>query len=89
MYCLLCITFLFFILHHYLSQDQAMVGYEMVKTIGNAVATYKFTPKFVLKAGQKVTVRVCPLDSNPLQPFKEFTNWCNGDPHLTLNINYK
>lgn len=38
-------------------QDQAMVGYEMVKTIGDETATYKFTPKYVLKAGQKVTVR--------------------------------
>lgn len=34
-----------------------MVGYELVKTVGGAAATYKFTPKFVLKAGQKVTVR--------------------------------
>lgn len=34
-----------------------MVGYEIIKAIGNATATYKFTPKFVLKAGQKVTVR--------------------------------
>lgn len=40
------------------SQDQAMVGYEIIKTIGAATATYKFTPKYVLKAGQKVTVRV-------------------------------
>lgn len=39
-------------------QDQAMVGFEMIQTIGNATATYKFTPKYVLKAGQKVTVRV-------------------------------
>lgn len=35
-----------------------MGSYEMIKTIGNATATYKFTPKYVLKAGQKVTVRV-------------------------------
>ena len=34
-----------------------MVGYELVQTVGNATATYKFTPKYVLKAGQKVTVR--------------------------------
>lgn len=33
-----------------------MVGYEMIKTIGNMTATYKFTPKYVLKAGQKVMV---------------------------------
>ncbi|KAF3848710.1 hypothetical protein F7725_015207, partial [Dissostichus mawsoni] len=37
-------------------EDQAMVGFEMMKTIENDSATYKFTPKFVLKAGQKVTV---------------------------------
>uniref|UniRef100_A0A673CKR6 Lamin B1 n=1 Tax=Sphaeramia orbicularis TaxID=375764 RepID=A0A673CKR6_9TELE len=39
-------------------EDQAMVGYEMVKTIGDDSATYKFTPKYVLKAGQKVMVRL-------------------------------
>lgn len=39
-------------------QDQAMVGYEMIQTIGNATTTYKFTPKYVLKARQKVMVRV-------------------------------
>lgn len=39
-----------------LTQDQAMVGYELTKTIGDDTATYKFTPKYVLKAGQKVTV---------------------------------
>lgn len=33
----------------------------MVKTIGNAASTYKFTPKYVLKAGQKVMVGVCLL----------------------------
>ncbi|KAA8584731.1 hypothetical protein FQN60_008516 [Etheostoma spectabile] len=45
----------FICLHNTGEEDQAMVGYEMVKTIGNAAATYKFTPKYVLKAGQKVT----------------------------------
>jgi len=38
-----------------------MVGYEMMKTIGKDTATYKFTPKFVLKGGHKVTVRVVRL----------------------------
>uniref|UniRef100_A0A6Q2XYI6 Lamin B1 n=1 Tax=Esox lucius TaxID=8010 RepID=A0A6Q2XYI6_ESOLU len=37
-------------------EDQAMVGYELTRTIGDVSATYKFTPKYVLKAGQKVTV---------------------------------
>ena len=35
-----------------------MVGYELTRTIGEASATYKFTPKYVLKAGLKVTVRL-------------------------------
>lgn len=35
-----------------------MVGYELTRTIGEVSATYKFTPKYVLKAGQKVTVRL-------------------------------
>lgn len=30
----------------------------MIQTTGNTVATYKFTPKYILKAGQKVKVRV-------------------------------
>lgn len=33
-----------------------MMGYEMIQTVGSAAATYKFTPKYVLKARQKVTV---------------------------------
>ncbi|TNN39556.1 Lamin-B1 [Liparis tanakae] len=48
-----------------LGPDQAMVGYEMMKTIGNDTATYKFTPKFVLKGGHKVTVRVLRLFFSP------------------------
>lgn len=43
-----------------------MVGYEIIKTIGNSTATYKFTPKYVLKVGQKVTVRH-ELDSIKIQ----------------------
>ncbi|GLD51847.1 lamin-B1 [Lates japonicus] len=46
----------FICLHNSGDEDQAMVGYEMIKTSGNATATYKFTPKYVLKAGQKVTL---------------------------------
>lgn len=34
-----------------------MVGCELIKTIGSVTATFKFTPKYTLKAGQKVMVR--------------------------------
>ncbi|XP_012671585.1 lamin-B1 isoform X2 [Clupea harengus] len=37
-------------------EDQAMVGYEMTRVISDTSATYKFTPKYVLKAGQAVTI---------------------------------
>uniref|UniRef100_A0A4W4G684 Lamin B1 n=1 Tax=Electrophorus electricus TaxID=8005 RepID=A0A4W4G684_ELEEL len=43
-------------LHNTSEQDQPMVGFEMTRTIGDVSATYKFTPKYLLKAGQKVTV---------------------------------
>ncbi|XP_061116235.1 lamin-B1-like [Conger conger] len=37
-------------------QDQPMGGFEMTRTIGDVSATYRFTPRYVLRAGQKVTV---------------------------------
>lgn len=57
----------FVCLHNVGEQDQAMVGYEMTRTIGDVSATYKFTPKYVLKAGQKVTVWAsnAGVSSNP------------------------
>lgn len=47
-----------------LLQDQPMVGFELIRIIGETSATYKFTPKYVLKAGQKVTVsgKALPFD---------------------------
>ncbi|KAG7481478.1 hypothetical protein MATL_G00066970 [Megalops atlanticus] len=43
-------------LHNTSEQDQPMGGFEMTRTIGDVSATYRFTPKYVLKAGQKVTI---------------------------------
>ncbi|KAG9353814.1 hypothetical protein JZ751_011938 [Albula glossodonta] len=42
-------------LHNTSEQDQPMGGFEMTRTIGETSATYKFTPKYVLRAGQQVT----------------------------------
>lgn len=33
-----------------------MAGFQLTRTIGEVSATYKFTAKYNLKAGQKVTV---------------------------------
>ncbi|XP_053329759.1 lamin-B1 [Spea bombifrons] len=37
-------------------QDQPLGGWEMTKVIGETSATYKFTSRYVLKAGQTVTI---------------------------------
>ncbi|CAJ0930731.1 unnamed protein product [Ranitomeya imitator] len=37
-------------------QDQPLGGWEIVRTIGETSANYKFTSRYVLKAGQTVTV---------------------------------
>ncbi|MEE6510596.1 hypothetical protein FKM82_030574 [Ascaphus truei] len=37
-------------------QDQPMGGWEMTRTIGETSVNYKFTSKYVLKAGQTVTI---------------------------------
>lgn len=46
----------FILLHNSSDKDPAMVGYEMIQSIGNATATYKVTPKYVLKVRQEVTM---------------------------------
>ncbi|XP_063066601.1 lamin-B1 [Engraulis encrasicolus] len=70
-------------LHNTSEEDQAMVGYEMTKVIGEESATYKFTPKFVLKAGQKVTVWASDagVSSNPPTDlvWKGQSSWGTGE----------
>ncbi|KAK5851623.1 hypothetical protein PBY51_023163 [Eleginops maclovinus] len=70
-------------------EDQAMVGFEMIKTIENDSTTYKFTPKFVLKAGQKVTVWASDAGVSSKPPsdlvWKNQSSWGSGlDVHVVL-----
>ncbi|XP_019410784.1 PREDICTED: lamin-B1 [Crocodylus porosus] len=37
-------------------QDQPLGGWEMIRKIGDTSATYKYTSRYVLKAGQTVTI---------------------------------
>uniref|UniRef100_A0A8C5PG06 Lamin B1 n=1 Tax=Leptobrachium leishanense TaxID=445787 RepID=A0A8C5PG06_9ANUR len=37
-------------------QDQSLGGWELTRTIGDTSANYKFTSRYVLKAGQTVTI---------------------------------
>ncbi|XP_058473332.1 lamin-B1 [Solea solea] len=81
----------FICLHNSGDQDQAMVGYEMTKTSGNATVTYKFTPKYVLKAGQKVTVWASDAGVSSKPPadlvWKNLSSWASGDDVHVVLIN--
>uniref|UniRef100_A0A7N6FFP4 Lamin B1 n=1 Tax=Anabas testudineus TaxID=64144 RepID=A0A7N6FFP4_ANATE len=77
-------------LHNSGHEDQAMVGYEIIKTIGNTAATYKFTPKYILKAGQKVTVWASDSGVSSKPPtdliWKNHSSWGSGkDVHVVLS----
>ncbi|XP_028318225.1 lamin-B1 [Gouania willdenowi] len=79
----------FICLHNSGEKDQPMVGYEMVKTIGSVSATYKFTPKYVLKAGQKVKIWACDAGVSSKPPtdlvWKSHASWMSEeDLHVVL-----
>uniref|UniRef100_A0A3Q2QG63 Lamin B1 n=1 Tax=Fundulus heteroclitus TaxID=8078 RepID=A0A3Q2QG63_FUNHE len=73
----------FVCLHNSGEEDQAMVGYEMVKNVGNVGATYKFTPKYVLKAGHKVTIWASDAGVSSKPPtdlvWKNHHSWGSGE----------
>lgn len=81
----------FICLHNSGDEDQAMVGYEMTKTIGNATATYKFTPKYVLKAGQKVLVWASDAGVSSKPPtdlvWKSQSSWGSGEDVSVVLMN--
>ncbi|XP_038126791.1 lamin-B1 [Cyprinodon tularosa] len=77
-------------LHNSGDEDQAMVGYEMVKKVGNLSATYRFTPKYVLKAGHKVTIWASDAGVSSRPPtdllWKNQTSWGSGEDVSVLLI---
>ncbi|KAJ0057545.1 hypothetical protein NL108_009303 [Boleophthalmus pectinirostris] len=72
-------------------EDQAMVGYELLKTIGETSATYKFTPKFVLKAGQKVTIWASDAGVSSKPPsdlvWKSQSSWGSEEDVVVVLLN--
>ncbi|KAK3522158.1 hypothetical protein QTP70_026978, partial [Hemibagrus guttatus] len=70
-------------LHNNSDQDQAMVGFELTRIIGETSATYKFTPKYVLKAGQKVTIWASNAGVSSSPPtdliWKNQSSWGTGE----------
>ncbi|XP_064153280.1 lamin-B1-like isoform X1 [Anguilla rostrata] len=69
-------------LHNTSNQDQPMGGFEMTRTIGDVDATYKFTPRYVLRAGQKVTVWASNAGVSSTPPtdliWKNQSSWGSG-----------
>ncbi|XP_058644332.1 lamin-B1 [Onychostoma macrolepis] len=70
-------------LHNSSEQDQPMAGFQLTRTIGDVSATYKFTAKYVLKAGQKVTIWAsnAGVSSNPPTDliWKNQSSWGSGE----------
>ncbi|XP_067114182.1 lamin-B1 [Osmerus mordax] len=78
-------------LHNTGDEDQAMAGYELTRTIGEASATYKFTPKYVLKAGLKVTLWASNAGVSSSPPsdlvWKAQPSWGTGEDVQVVLIN--
>ncbi|TTF71935.1 Lamin-B1 [Bagarius yarrelli] len=78
-------------LHNASDQDQAMVGFQLTRIIGDNSATYKFTPKYVLKAGQKVTVWASNAGVSSSPPtdliWKNQSSWGTGENIKVVLIN--
>ncbi|XP_061604004.1 lamin-B1 isoform X2 [Phyllopteryx taeniolatus] len=79
----------FISLHNTGDEDQAMVGCELIKTIGSVTATFEFAPKCVIKAGQKVTLWASDAGMSCKPPtdliWKNQSSWSFGeDVHVVL-----
>ncbi|KAK6492736.1 lamin-B1-like isoform X1 [Huso huso] len=63
--------------------DQPMGGMELIRTIGETSATYKFTSKYVLKANQKVTIWASNAGVGARPPtdliWKNQSSWGTGE----------
>ncbi|XP_057675575.1 lamin-B1 isoform X2 [Corythoichthys intestinalis] len=74
-------------------KDQAMVGWEVIKAIGNVTATFKFTPRYNLKAGQKVTIWMSDTGMSSKPPtdliWRDQFSWRSGEKVHVVLINAK
>ncbi|XP_062455035.1 lamin-B1 [Rhea pennata] len=64
-------------------QDQPMGGWEMIRKIGDTSATYKYTSRYVLKAGQTVTIWAANAGVTASPPtdliWKNQNSWGTGE----------
>lgn len=72
-------------------KDQSLGSWRLKRQIGEEEITYKFSPKFVLKAGQTVTVWSADagVSHNPPSDllWKSQSSWGTGENFLTALIN--
>ncbi|XP_056592428.1 lamin-B1 [Triplophysa dalaica] len=77
-------------LHNTSDQDQPMAGFQLSRLIADVTATYKFTAKYILKAGQKVTIWASDsgVSSNPPTDliWKNQKSWGTGENIKVLLI---
>lgn len=70
-------------LHNSSEQDQPMAGFQLIRTVGDVSAVYKFTAKYTLKAGQKVTIWACNAGVSSSPPadliWKSQSSWGSGE----------
>ncbi|XP_014442121.2 lamin-B1 [Tupaia chinensis] len=64
-------------------QDQPMGGWEMIRKIGDTSVTYKYTSRYVLKAGQTVTIWAANAGVTASPPtdliWKNQNSWGTGE----------
>jgi lamin B len=64
-------------------QDQPMGGWEMIRKIGDTSVSYKYTSRYVLKAGQTVTILAANAGVTASPPtdliWKNQNSWGTGE----------
>ncbi|NWR73638.1 LMNB1 protein, partial [Centropus unirufus] len=64
-------------------QDQPMGGWEMIRKIGDTSATYRYTSRYILKAGQTVTIWAANAGVTASPPtdliWKNQNSWGTGE----------
>ncbi|XP_009991313.1 PREDICTED: lamin-B1-like, partial [Tauraco erythrolophus] len=73
----------FILLKNTSEQDQPMGGWEMIRTIGDTSASYKYSSRYVLKAGQTVTIWAANAGVTARPPtdliWKNELSWATGE----------
>ncbi|XP_075383372.1 lamin-B1 [Mycteria americana] len=74
-------------------QDQPMGGWEMIRKIGNTSASYRYTSRYILKAGQTVTIWAADAGVTASPPtdliWKNQNSWGTGEDVKVVLKNFQ